>query len=106
MKSDGDRVEMSEVEVNGGSKEGVVRWVLIIGTLLAIVLLSVIWIAGAATQGDAEEEATVSGAMEAQTDGGDTDSILGTETADEFSEDTATDEGGAAGSVVEDAPQN
>ncbi|UVI40595.1 hypothetical protein [Qipengyuania spongiae] len=106
MKSDGDRVEMSEVEASGGSKEGVVRWVLIIGTLLAIVLLSVIWIAGAATQGDAEEEATVSGAMEAQTDGEGTDSILGTETADEFSEGTATDEGGAAGSVVEDAPQN
>lgn len=106
MQTDGDRIEVSEVEARGGSKEGVVRWVLIIGTLLAIVLLSVIWITGAATQGDVEEEATVSGAMEAQTDGESTDSILGTEEADSFSDNATTSEGAAADSVVEDVPGN
>ena len=65
MERHNDEVHINEEEVSGGSKEGVVRWVLIAGTLLAIILLSVIWISGAATQGDIESEATVSGRMDA-----------------------------------------
>ena len=47
MHNEGKQVHVSEEEASGGSKEGVVRWVLIIGTLLAIGALSLIWITGA-----------------------------------------------------------
>lgn len=68
MEQQGDEVHASETEASGGSKEGVVRWVLIIGTLLAIGFLTVIWVTGAASQGDVEEEATVSGIIDSQAD--------------------------------------
>lgn len=82
MHSEGKETHISETEASGGSKEGVVRWVLAISLLAAIVLLSAIWMFGAATQGDVEEEATVSGAIESATDaneGNQTDSIIGEE---------------------------
>ncbi|MBU0668573.1 MAG: hypothetical protein KKE77_11585 [Alphaproteobacteria bacterium] len=99
MHSDGNEVHVSETEASGGSKEGVVRWVLIISILLAIGLLSAIWIFGAATQGDVEEEATVTGAIDSAAGGsGDsTDSVLGVEAAE-----TDTVEGGA----TDDSPLN
>lgn len=80
MHNDGNETHVSETEASGGSKEGVVRWVLVISLLGAIVLLSAIWMFGAATQGDVEEEATVSGTMESamdQEEGNQTDSIIG-----------------------------
>jgi hypothetical protein len=52
MDQRGDEVHVSETEASGGSKEGVVRWVLIIGTLLAIGLLTIIWTSGALIQDD------------------------------------------------------
>lgn len=52
-------IHIDDEEASGGSKEGVVRWVLLISTLAAIIILSVIWMTGALTQGDTEEEATV-----------------------------------------------
>ncbi len=52
MEQRGDEVHASETEASGGSKEGVVRWVLIIGTLLAIVLLTIVWTTGALVQDD------------------------------------------------------
>ncbi len=72
------KVRIDEEDVSGGSKEGVVRWVLGIGLLLAIVLLSVIWIVPALMQGDAEEEATMTGTMGARgaAIGSDTDGII------------------------------
>ncbi len=74
------QVHIDEVEASGGSKEGVVRWVLIGGTLLAILLLSVTWIVPALMQGDIEEEATVSGEISSMEDDGDgTDSIVGSD---------------------------
>lgn len=77
MERRGDEVHVESTEASGGSKEGVVRWVLIIGTLLAIVFLSIIWMTGAAFQGDVEEEATVSGIIDSrQEEGDDTDSIV------------------------------
>ncbi len=82
MHNEGNEVHVSETEASGGSKEGVVRWVLIVSILLAIVLLSAIWIFGAATQGDVEEEATMSGSIESAADedeGNQTDSIIGEE---------------------------
>lgn len=56
MHSEGNEVHVSEEEASGGSKEGVVRWVLIIGTLLAIIALSAIWIFGAATRDDPDAD--------------------------------------------------
>lgn len=63
-----DETKIGTNEARGGSNEGVVRWVLIIGLLLAVVLLSIVWITGAATQGDVESEATASGRIEAEQD--------------------------------------
>lgn len=83
MHNEGDEVHVNETEASGGSKEGVVRWVLIIGTLLAIGLLSAIWIFGAASQGDVEEEATVTGIIDSQEGGDDTDSIIADGDAEE-----------------------
>lgn len=40
---------VSGTEASGGSKEGVVRWVLAGGLLLAIILMSVVWIIPAIT---------------------------------------------------------
>lgn len=68
MERRGDQIVESETEASAGSKEGVVRWVLIIGTLLAIGFLTIIWVTGAASQGDVEEEATVSGIIESRSD--------------------------------------
>lgn len=77
MKRNGEKVHVDEVEASGGSKEGVVRWVLIAGTLLAIILLSITWMTGAAFQGDVEEEANVSEKIDSAEGGNSTDSIVG-----------------------------
>lgn len=88
MHREGEEVHVDDTEASGGSKEGVVRWVLIVGTLLAIVLLSIIWITGAATQGDVEEEATVSGSIDSMEadDDDDTDGLVG-DRVDDFGPD-------------------
>ena len=78
MHKEGNEVHIDEVEASGGSKEGVVRWVLAGGLLLAIILMSVVWIVPAMMQGDVEEEATASGKISSmEDDGDDTDSIVG-----------------------------
>ena len=61
MHKQGEEVHVTDTEASGGSKEGVVRWVLAGGLLLAILLLSVTWIVPALSTGDVEEEGTVSG---------------------------------------------
>ena len=86
-KHDG-HVHVDEVEASGGSKEGVVRWVLAGGLLLAILLMSVVWIVPALMQGDVEEEATVSGEISSmENDGDDTDSIVGTGPSTDLGDD-------------------
>lgn len=80
MHSEGDQVHVSEEEASGGSKEGVVRWVLVIGLILAIGALSIIWIAGAAFRTDPDaDNANVSAKIAAekeQAGASDTDSIV------------------------------
>lgn len=78
MHEDSDgHVHVSEEEASGASKEGVVRWVLILGLILAIGLLSVTWITGALTNNPYEEEGDVSGRMQvSEDDGNATDSIV------------------------------
>ena len=50
MDQRGDEVHTSSTEATGASREDVVRWVLVIGTFLAIALLTIIWITGAFSQ--------------------------------------------------------
>ena len=60
MDQRGDEVHTSTTEASAGSKEGVVRWVLIIGLILAIGLLTIIWMTGAFTQPDEVRHENVS----------------------------------------------
>ena len=102
MEKHNGHVHVDEVEASGGSKEGVVRWVLLGGLVLVIVLLSITWIVPALMQGDVEEEATVSGEIRSmENDGDGTDSIVGTD-ADIGGADTELD----ADAVGTDADQS
>ncbi len=76
MENQNGEVHIDETEASGGSKEGVVRWVLGLGLLLAIGFMSLIWITGALSQGDAESEITATGNMNAADSGDNTDSIV------------------------------
>ena len=95
MHKEGEEVHIDDSEASAGTKTGHVRWILAIGTLLAVVLLSVVWITGAATQGDVEEEATVSGIIEStdEEDGDDTDSIVGEDMTEIDGADADTTDG-------------
>lgn len=67
MEKRGDEIHVSETEVSGGSKEGVVRWVLIIGLILAVVALTLIWTTGALVQDEgADSETSVSQTIAAE----------------------------------------
>ncbi len=55
MDQRGDEIHTSSTEASGASREGVVRWVLIIGLVLVVVLLSAIWIGGAALQDNGDD---------------------------------------------------
>ena len=80
MRTEDEEIHVSDTEASGGSKEGVVRYILLGGLVLAILLLSVTWIVPALMQGDVEEEATVSGELQSmENDGDGTDSIVGTD---------------------------
>ena len=46
MEKHGEEVRETETEASGGVKLGVMRYVLLISILLAIVLLSLIWMTG------------------------------------------------------------
>ena len=76
MEKLGEEIHMDETEASGGSKEGVVRWMLVIGLVLAIALLSVIWMTGAFTYNgygapsEADKEAAAANAAAAATDAG------------------------------------
>ena len=78
MHKEGEEIHVTDTEASGGSKEGVVRWVLAGGLLLAIILMSLVWIIPALSTGDVEEEGTVSGQISSMEEDGDgTDSIVG-----------------------------
>ncbi|MDN3646337.1 hypothetical protein QWY75_09005 [Pontixanthobacter aestiaquae] len=81
MHKHGEEVHINDTEASGGRKTGHMRWVLGIGLLLAIGLLSLIWITGALSQGSVEEEASAGAATAAAMDDEDkgTDSIVSDE---------------------------
>ena len=98
-----EEVHIQSTEASGGSKEGVVRWVLVIGTLLAIVLLSLIWIIPAAMQEEgAESEISVSNTIAEEESGTDTDAIV-SDGFDEIESVEGTDIEGL--DVVENDPE-
>jgi len=73
MDQRGDELHTSSTEASGASREGVVRWVLLIGLVLAIVLLSIIWMTGAFTQDEGDRHQNVGreiGAQETAVDQG------------------------------------
>lgn len=49
MIKHGEEVEINTEEASAGQKRGIVRYVLVISTALAIIALSIIWMTGAAT---------------------------------------------------------
>jgi hypothetical protein len=85
----------------GASSPNIVRWILIVSLFAAIALLSIIWITGAATQSDAEDEVSVDalGTERAREVEG-TDSIVG-ENADEL--ETAEPGDSGTGTTENDA---
>ena len=46
-----ESIHIEDDDATGASKEGVVRWVLLISLLAAILILSIIWITGALFSG-------------------------------------------------------
>jgi hypothetical protein len=49
MHREGDEVHLNPEEASGGTQPHIVRYILAVSLLLAIVLLSAVWIIGAAT---------------------------------------------------------
>jgi hypothetical protein len=105
MERNGDEVHVETDEARGASTPNIVRWVLLVSLFAAIALLSIIWITGAATQGDEEEHVEVTNRIADTDDGDSTDSIVG-ENADEL-ETAEPGEGGVTPTVenrTADAP--
>ena len=68
-KQDSDgTIHIEDDEAKAGETSGHMRWVLGISLILAVIAMSLVWIIPSLSQGDAEEEATLSGRMEAQND--------------------------------------
>ena len=76
MENQGNEIHIDADEARGGSTNNVVRWVLGISVLLAIGILSVILITGAATQGERESAGTAVESRIDQDAVGDTDGVL------------------------------
>ena len=92
MERQGEETHLDTEEARGAETTGVMRWVLGISLLLAIGLLSAIWIFGAWTQDDVESQATVSG-TETETGSSDTgDSDLGSIVSQDADEIRGVDE--------------
>ncbi|WP_133365908.1 hypothetical protein [Qipengyuania sediminis] len=88
MHTEGNEVHVSEEEASGGSKEGVVRWVLVIGLILVVGAFAVIVMMGSAANTDPNEaNVNVSAKVAEQEDAraeatsSDTDSIVTTSTS-------------------------
>jgi len=76
MEKENGEVHVEADEVRGGSTPNIVRYVLIISLVLAVGLLSIIWITGALSQGDVEDEVTMQQNIEDMDSGDSTDSII------------------------------
>jgi hypothetical protein len=78
MEYQSDELHAETDGARAGSTPHIVRWVLIVGLLLAIVLLSITWITGALSMGHRGSEATATDRLADRSDeaGTGTDSIV------------------------------
>lgn len=76
MERQGEEVHVETDEVRGGSTPHVVRWILGISLVAVIVLLSAVWIFGAASQGDIEEERTATGMIDDSAERSDEEAMI------------------------------
>ena len=85
MEQQGDELHAETDGARAGSTPNIVRWVLILGLLLAIVLLSITWITGALSMGERGSEATATDRLADRSEeaGTGTDSIV-SDKADEI----------------------
>lgn len=92
MHTEGNEVHTETDEARAGSTPNIVRWVLAISLLAAILLLSAIWMFGAATTDEEDRVANASDRIEnAQSDDGEsTDSIVSGGEQFEFGEGAET----------------
>ena len=85
MENRGGEIHVDTDEARGGSTSNTVRWVLGIGLLLALILMSLAWLVPALSRGGETQNVNVNRAVQgSQDDDTDTDSILGMEEADEI----------------------
>ncbi len=61
MEREGDEVHIETNEARGGSTPHIVRYVLIISLLLAIGALTLVWVTGAATSDQGDQNGPISG---------------------------------------------
>lgn len=98
----GEEIHVDEIEASAGEKAGVGRYVLIFGTLIGIILLGGVALIGGLSQGDVEEEVTVSGRIQSTEGGSESnDGVLGVEP--ERTQDTAEAAGPDVGAGQSDA---
>ena len=78
MERQGDEVHVETDEARGGSTPNTVRWILIVGLILAIGLLSATWIIGALGMEEEDQHQNVNREIldRAEDEGRDTDSIV------------------------------
>jgi hypothetical protein len=86
MRREGEEIHETTDEARAGSTPNIVRWVLAISLLAAIVLLSAIWIFGAATTDNEDRAGHVSDRGANADDGGSTGSIVSDRSEFEFAE--------------------
>lgn len=79
MHTEGSELHETTNEARAGSTPNIVRWVLAISLLGAIVLLSAIWIFGAATNSESASEANATDRIANESGGDSTDSIVSDE---------------------------
>ena len=60
MQREGEEIHVDTTEARGGDTPHIVRYVLIIGLVLAIGALSLVWMTGAATSPQGERNGVVS----------------------------------------------
>lgn len=98
MEKQGDEIHVTDTEANAGETSGHMRWVLGIGTFLAIAALSLIWITGAWQEGEKAEEARDRGDYASNFEDNDTDSIV-SDRVEEAGEVGAADAGTSAETI-------
>ncbi|MBH5321895.1 hypothetical protein [Aurantiacibacter sediminis] len=64
----GDEIHIEDDDAMAAQSTGHLRWILAVSLLAALALMSAIWIFGAFSQGDVEEEITMSGTGEYEND--------------------------------------